>query len=308
MTTIVDGAVYRITNIRVPGSSLELAGGNPDNGTVAQIWNTNKSSQGYYNQIWVVRKLAGATPGQPDPYYFCNLRSGTCLDLRGGSSDNCTKLQGFGWDSNNTAASNINRLFWLNPKGDNVFTIINVKSGTAVDLRKGDSSNGTDVIGYCAQECNKNQLWVFQRLSLSSGEINAALSGLPLTQDTGVSHIMDKQYLCLPRGVINTIYAGTGLATTAWRQEIFDCDDFAFSMKAAVASSANKWPVRANGFALLAGFIVATKPNSCHAFNWFYLHGEDEADGKGRLEFFEPQRGRWDVNGFGYTDGHLVIY
>jgi len=57
---------------------------------------------------------------------------------------------------------------------------------------------------------------------------------------------MDKQYLCLPRGVIDTIYAGSGLATTAWRPEIFDCDDFAFSMKSAVSRTANTWPVRAN--------------------------------------------------------------
>lgn len=95
-------------------------------------------------------------------------------------------------------------------------------------------------------EGNKNQLWVFQRLSLSAGEVKNALDGLPVTKNTGVDHIMDKQYLCLPRGVINTIYAGTGLATTAWRPEIFDCDDFAFAMKSAVSKSANTWPVRAN--------------------------------------------------------------
>lgn len=81
MSSIVNGAVYRITNVKVPGSSLELEGGSPTNGTVAQIWATNKNSAMYYNQVWVVKRMAGAIPNKPDPYYLCNARSGSMSSL-----------------------------------------------------------------------------------------------------------------------------------------------------------------------------------------------------------------------------------
>lgn len=44
------------------------------------------------------------------------------LDLDCGKPTPGAKLQGWRWGTDNTAATNINRLFWITYKGSNCFT------------------------------------------------------------------------------------------------------------------------------------------------------------------------------------------
>ncbi|KAF7118883.1 hypothetical protein CNMCM5793_008519 [Aspergillus hiratsukae] len=229
---IQSGAVYRLTPKSASQLRLELSNGDPANGTQAQGWG-EQDDYAFYNQVWLLTK-------SPQGWWrFVNLRSGTNLDLSTGSSANGTKIQGW------ATYDNDNQKWFITDAGNGYWKIANKGTGTVVDLAGGGTASGTHVQGW--QDIpNDNQKWSFERVSRTPDEIQAVLTANPLTAPTQFKHYADANYLLLPKRVRDAIYRASGIRNNfRWRSEVFDCDDFAFTFKAAVAKDGNDW-IRAN--------------------------------------------------------------
>ncbi|KAA8906648.1 polyporus squamosus lectin [Sphaerosporella brunnea] len=279
---IQNGAVYWITSKASPNLRLELSNGDPSNGTQAQGWQ-QMTDYAFYNQMWLVELVDGGY------WTFRNLRSGTCLDLNGGNPGNGTKVQGWVAMDNN-----YNQHWAIIQLGGAYWKIKNRGTGTVIDLSGGGNSNGTKIQGWQDMANNPNQAWLFTRMTRTPTQIQALLAQNPRVAPVQFPSYADANYLNLPINLWNLIYAESMIAQNFhWRSEIFDCDDFAFTLKAAVAKHGNDW-VRADGTAILCGFMFGRKPNGAHAYNWCLT------DSLNQVTFIEPQNGTWSVDAFGY--------
>ena len=102
------------------------------------------------------------------------------------------------------------------------------------------TSTGTKVQGYQYVDTS-NQRWELRRVSRSASNIQALVRANPFTPDGFRSYVQDGlynpfffsiifilrllliRYIVLPPNLRQDIYNSTGLSTTRWRKEIFDC-------------------------------------------------------------------------------------
>ncbi|OTA99445.1 carbohydrate-binding module family 13 protein [Hypoxylon sp. CI-4A] len=155
----LDGAIVTFFNYGT-GTVIDLAGGGKDNetGVIGYQFHTGK------NQQWRLH-VTDATDPNNLKWVIRNVASQTNLDLYQGGKENGTKITGWGGSEANT--TNDHQLWHLVPaaaaQGYQVLKIQNAGTGTFVDLKDGNSANGTEIFGW-ADAGNNNQLWRVLRI------------------------------------------------------------------------------------------------------------------------------------------------
>ncbi|KAJ7727990.1 hypothetical protein DFH07DRAFT_969990 [Mycena maculata] len=104
----------------------------------------------------------------------------------------------------------------------------------------------------------------------------------------------DGLYLVLPQERLLKILNNSGVPKKTWRDQIFDCDDFAMVFKAEVGKWGDK-TFKADKFAILCGIMFGTKGKEGHAYNWT-LDSKD----LNTVIFFEPQTGEFSRNAWNW--------
>jgi len=161
------------------------------------------------------------------------------------------------------------------------------------------SLTGTKAQGWARTDVPQ-QRWTLLRVSRSGADITNLIEGNQYIGPTFNSYLSDGLYIVPPQSVRDAIYNGTGLSSTTWRTEIFDCDDFAFAAKAAVSLWGNS-NLRANGCAILFGLMFGENASGAkHAYNWY------PSPDFSSIIFFEPQHGNEMVNP-GYN-GYFSVF
>ncbi|KAK0489678.1 Moa, A lectin from the mushroom marasmius Oreades in complex with the trisaccharide Galgalglcnac [Armillaria luteobubalina] len=266
--------IYRIHNAGVP-VVMDLFNGSSADNTKITGWQFGEAIN--WNQLWLIEPV----DGKSDTFTIRSLIAGTYMDLFGGRSDNRTPI--LGWHRTGT-----NQEWIIKHSADHrSYKMKNYASGTFADLYSGNSSNGTQICGWRGSfnDTHSHQCWFFQRMSLSSAEIRSIIGRNPQLSRYYTSYQVDAEYLILPRYLWQEIWESTGLRNKNWRKVIFDCDDFAQVMKAAVA----QWGTdkcRADGFSIFCGLMFGRSqrnPRDGHAYNFTI------SDDHSRVLFFEPQ-------------------
>lgn len=92
---ILDG-VYVIRS-KATGTVIDLSAGNSGNEAVIWSWFALPMEHHYFNQNWWIERV-----GVGNRYTIRNVRTNTYMDVAGGRSENCTRVQGY--QKNDTAA------------------------------------------------------------------------------------------------------------------------------------------------------------------------------------------------------------
>ncbi|KAK0187511.1 Moa, A lectin from the mushroom marasmius Oreades in complex with the trisaccharide Galgalglcnac [Armillaria mellea] len=290
----ISRGIYQIENVGVP-LAMDLHNGSSADGTAINGWGFGDGTKLNDNKLWLVEPVTD----KADTFTVRNLIAGTYMDLYGGSSADQTPI--YGWHRTGL----LNQQWVIKHSADNQsYKMMNVESGTFADLYNGGSTDGTRIYGWGGtfNTSGPHQCWKFRRLSLSSAEVRMVIKKSPYLDTDYKGYQADGLYLILPRYHWQEIWNTTGLRNKKWRNKIFDCDDFALAMKAAVAEWGNdKW--RADGFAIFCGLmfgISQTNPNDAHAYN--FTISEDH----NRVVFFEPQTNEF-MDNIGYN-AYLAFY
>ncbi|KAK0494141.1 hypothetical protein EDD18DRAFT_1464589 [Armillaria luteobubalina] len=285
--------VYRIHNAGVP-VVMDLYNGSSADNTKITGWKFGEAIN--WNQLWLVKPV----DGKADTFTVRSLIAGTYMDLFCGKCaryhlfSTCNFLFFSGRSDNRTSiigyhkTGNTNQEWIIKHFADNKsYKMKNHASGTFADLYSGNSSKGTQICGWEGgfNNTHSHQCWFFQRMSLSSADIRNIIGRDPQLSRYYTSYQVDAEYLILPRYLWQEIWESTGLRNKNWRKEIFDYDDFALVMKAAVA----RWGAdkcRANGFSIFCGLMLGRSqknPGEGHAYNFTI------SDDHSKVLFFEPQ-------------------
>jgi len=166
MTTPLPSGVYVIRHVATQ-TVVDLSAGSSDDNTPVQAWHFLNFDDVYaYDQFWYILRV----PGRSYPTYTINnLKSGTVLEIAGGSSDNGTQAQC------SAAITDLNdphiiKQYWLfDNQSSNTYAIMNTDSGTTLDLSNGGSADGTKIQGWQFQPGNTNQVWAFERRTNPEG-------------------------------------------------------------------------------------------------------------------------------------------
>ncbi|KAJ7892407.1 Moa, A lectin from the mushroom marasmius Oreades in complex with the trisaccharide Galgalglcnac [Mycena leptocephala] len=285
--SLPDG-VYSISNAKAE-IVLDLNGGNSANRTTIHAW----EKRGFDNiwslyQLWLVQ----AVEGSPNVYSLRNLRGGSFMDMSF-DSDPSGKANGnivYGYEGGGEKHDQpYENQKWELIKDGVFYKLRNVVGKTFLDLSNGNADNGTRIQTWEAAtpENEMNQLWSFERRSRSAAEIRTALANNPYTQADFKSYAVDQIYFILDRA-FHTQLRNANLKDFSWRNQIFDCDDFAWVHKAGVA----KWGaenIKADGLSILCGFMAGYSENAGHAYNWTL------SDDLWSILFFEPQNGQFSA-------------
>nr|3PHZ_A Chain A, Ricin B-related lectin [Cerioporus squamosus]3PHZ_B Chain B, Ricin B-related lectin [Cerioporus squamosus]5MUA_A Chain A, Ricin B-related lectin [Cerioporus squamosus]5MUA_B Chain B, Ricin B-related lectin [Cerioporus squamosus]BAC87875.1 Ricin B-related lectin [Cerioporus squamosus] len=234
------------------------------------------------NNLWLIEPV-----GEADTYTVRNAFAGSYMDLAGHAATDGTAIIGYrptGGDNQKWIISQINDVWKIKSK----------ETGTFVTLLNGDGGGTGTVVGWQNITNNTSQNWTFQKLSQTGANVHATLLACPALRQDFKSYLSDGLYLVLTRDQISSIWQASGLGSTPWRSEIFDCDDFATVFKGAVAKWGNE-NFKANGFALLCGLMFGSKSSGAHAYNWFVERGNFST-----VTFFEPQNGTYSANAWDY--------
>ncbi|CAE6426454.1 unnamed protein product, partial [Rhizoctonia solani] len=192
-----------------------------------------------FYQLWYIEPIQ--VPAL-DTYSVRNLAHGSYLCLDSGSNANGTRVQGW----NTVTCSNEQWRIRQVPDSD-AYRIQNVTSGTFADLLSGGAghSRNLPIVGWAGaweNNTNHHQLWCLKKTSLPREEIRELLTCYPSIQEKFFTCFADGEYFILHPETIQRIWAESelGQKNYHWRREIFDCDDFAYVLKAEVT----KWAAR----------------------------------------------------------------
>ncbi|THH11325.1 hypothetical protein EW145_g720 [Phellinidium pouzarii] len=262
--------VYFIANIRSP-VRIDLAQGNSQDKTRVVAW-----SKYDMTQTDNIR------------YTFRNLRGGTYMTLDSDAFQDDVPIYG------QNRGGVTGRQEWLIRKTQEGYKIGNTISKTFVDLYYGGGSD-TKITGWRSDwnTFNVNQSWTFELVSQTHAEVDDAIWRNPILRPEFQSYQSDTVYLILTQKALNVIWNESGLKGMKPQDQIFDCDDFAFVFKAAVAQWGNS-TIHTDGFAILCGILFGVKdgPNlDVHALNWSISNSN-----KQQVVYFEPQNGQFNIN------------
>ncbi|KAI0664074.1 Moa, A lectin from the mushroom marasmius Oreades in complex with the trisaccharide Galgalglcnac [Cubamyces menziesii] len=279
MTFNKDG-IYRIEHAHV-AVRIALAAHSSEDGTPVIAWNVNDD---YLDHMWLIKSV----PDEPDTYTIRNTVAGSYMDLSASSAEDGTPIIGF---HKTDPGENQKWIIKKETSGTGYWKIQNKASKTFVDLLDGGSSDGTKIVGWQGSWEDGpppgHQHWTFSPQSLLGHEVHTILKANPYLRQDFKSYLADGMYLILSRERLQDIWRNSELPSRHWREEIFDCDDFAFVYKSAVA----KWgdeQFKADGFAIVCGVMFGTRVHEGevdgHAYNWV-VNPEDHS----AIVFFEPQ-------------------
>ncbi|KAK0222942.1 Moa, A lectin from the mushroom marasmius Oreades in complex with the trisaccharide Galgalglcnac [Armillaria nabsnona] len=273
--------IYQIRNADVP-VAMDLHDGSSDDGTAITGWQIGEGSDFSWHQLWLLEPVYRKT----DTFTVRSLIAGSYMNLAtNNSSNNMTPIIG-------VCRTGTNQEWIIKHSAGNqsCYKMKNYATGTFADLHTGGSSNGTPIYGcqgsdFHVRDNNFHQCWLFKRMSLSSEELKKIIEKNPHLARNYKSDQDDREYLILPRNLWGEIWNSTGLRDKNRRREIFDCNDFALVMKAAVAQwGTNKW--RADGFAVFCGLMFGrsqSNPREGQAYNFTI------SDDHSGVVFFDPQ-------------------
>ncbi|THH26414.1 hypothetical protein EUX98_g7776 [Antrodiella citrinella] len=239
-----------------------------------------------YHQLWFVQAVSDASvPPYDTQYTIRNLRSGTYMDLAN------TTPYANGATLIGRARGGASQHWFIRPDQAGTMRICNCVTETYIDLNEGISSKGAvisgwDWVGY--GQPRYNQLWNFERVSTSSKEIRQRLEDFPsICKELQVLR-PDGIYLIVPPAIIQNIHSQNGLGPSRCKRGLFEEDDFAFVLKAAIATWGDQ-NLRADGFGLHCGiiFVDTEKDQRGHAVNWTLSSHRADAS----LLLVEPQDG-----------------
>ncbi|PBL04449.1 Moa, A lectin from the mushroom marasmius Oreades in complex with the trisaccharide Galgalglcnac [Armillaria gallica] len=270
--------IYQIRNAGVP-VAMDLHNGSSVNRTAIAGVQIGEGSDFSWHQLWLLEPVSRKT----DTFTVRSLIAGTYMDMSDGSRDNNIPI--IGWHRTGTNQE------WIikHSAGNQSYKIKNYATGTFANLHTDGSSNGFPIRGYQGSDFhvrdnNFHQCWLFKRMSLSSAEIKRIIGRNPHLVGNYKSYQIDGEYLILPRNIWGEIWNSTGLRDKNRRREIFDCNDFALVMKAAVAQwGTNKW--RADGFAIFCGLMLGRSQSNPKERAYNFTISDDHS----RVVFFDPQ-------------------
>ncbi|PBK62820.1 hypothetical protein ARMSODRAFT_562283 [Armillaria solidipes] len=276
--------IYIIHNADVP-LSMDIDCGSSADGTKILGWHDDNFN---WNQLWLVEPVDGKT----DTFTVRSLVAGTYMTLAGGSSANQTPITG----ERRNSGSHAPRQEWIikrsMDKDKESYKMKNYASGTFIDLYHGGKSNGTPIYGWKGDfkthgQYSWHQYWTFRRRSLSSAEIKKIIMGNKFHLNKSYkSYQVDGEYLILPQNIWEEIWLNsTDLSSKKRRREIFDYDDFALTMKAAIA----QWGAKkcdADGFSIFCGLMLGRSQKSPREGRAYNFTISDDHSG---VVFFDPQ-------------------
>ncbi|KAK0494132.1 hypothetical protein EDD18DRAFT_1107627 [Armillaria luteobubalina] len=257
----VSRGIYLIHNAGV-SVAMDLYGGTKITG-----WKFSDTTINW-NQLWLVEPVNG----KADTFTVRSIISGTYMTLSEGNPASGTPIFGY------HKTDNTNQEWIIKHSADEELRIGNIFPELIVLLAfaalfKGDPSNGTPINGWKNasgfDDTQLHQCWFFRRMSLSSAVIKTIIGENACLAHKYETYLVDRD---------------STLPNMKWRQQIFDADDFALVMKAAVAQwGADKF--RADGFAIFCGLMLGnsqTNPSEAHAYNFTV------SDDHSKVVFFEP--------------------
>jgi len=152
MPHFLDGKTVTFTNYG-SGTVIDLNHGSSADQTPITGWHDNSGD----NQRWALKQV-DTKYGLP-VFLLRNVQSNTAMDLLSGGTGNGTEISG--WWVGPETNPNQNWFIFSGDQQFNVVMIVNVGTGTCVDLRDGSSNNGTPISGWAggASVNNSHQLW-----------------------------------------------------------------------------------------------------------------------------------------------------
>ncbi|KIJ30840.1 carbohydrate-binding module family 13 protein [Sphaerobolus stellatus SS14] len=226
-------------------------------------------------QLWLIEPVSG----EADTYTVRNLCGGSYMDL---SIFHSTKSNSQKWVIRKEST---NGQSW-NWRYISLFHI---------------SSKSLRILIQRYLQWHNHQQWMFDIQSRTASEVHASINNCSYISRDFESYLSDALYLILPRQKIQSIWQNSGLGNKAWRNNIFDCDDFATVFKGEIAKWGNQ-TFKADGFAMLCGMMFGRQATGAHAYNWFV----DSTD-KSKIVFFEPQNGTYADNAWVYA-GYFGLF
>ncbi|KAJ7448054.1 ricin B lectin domain-containing protein [Mycena latifolia] len=210
-----------------------------------------------FNQLWLVKKT---TSGH---YTIQNLRGGTYMDLKGGDNANGTQI--CGCDPGGPAGEPSTNQQWKIILAGGFYRIRNAEAQTYVNLYRGGTKNGTNIVGWEHTTARSDELWKFERRSVATEDIISALRGNGRRLDDIHSFRKDDIYFVVPLALLSEIYYTIGLGSMQTRRfEMFEDDTYALTYKTGVAIWCEE-NIKVD-FSLLFGFIGGIDSGS--GFNW----------------------------------------
>lgn len=117
----------------------------------------------------------------------------------------------------------------------------------------------------------------------------------------GKAILIDSQYYCPTPAELHRMLLELGKDKTKYRADVYDCDDFAFTFRAKIATWWNKQGHTKPLAVAVIGAVVRFEDGKVggHAFNGIFL-------ANGRLVLIEPQAGR-AVSGWRILNAYFFI-
>ncbi|KIJ39841.1 carbohydrate-binding module family 13 protein [Sphaerobolus stellatus SS14] len=285
--------IYKISS-RYYSVRIALQGGSNVDSTSVVAWGTSDERD---EQLWLIEPVSG----EADTYTVRNLCGGSYMDLSAAADG--TSITGF----HSTGSNSQKWVIRKESTNGQSWKIQNKATQTFADLSWGGTSNGTVICGWQGAWSDTNgqshQQWMFDIQSRTASEVHASINNSSYISRDFESYLSDGLYLILPRQKIQSIWQNSGLGNLAWRNDIFDCDDFATVFKGEIAKWGNQtFKADVSGFAMLCGMMFGRQATGAHAYNWFV----DSTD-KSKIVFFEPQNGTYADNAWGYA-GYFGLF
>ncbi|KAG1858036.1 hypothetical protein DFJ58DRAFT_782578 [Suillus subalutaceus] len=286
--------IYYIQNKDIPGV---LSPGIPQTKFatlhVKQPWSGSSDSRRAFPQLWLVDP---SSSNLGIVYTIRNLSSGKYLTSRNGSSvviDDPTHTTTDYWTitSHPLGYYRITNFEWKKSIGgqnpNHYYTILGQNRNERWDLGKPLSCSGAEID---------------RILNVLRGPANPTLDLQRLKGYTTTTGL----YLIPSRGIFEEIRLAAGIEKTNFRNELFDCDDFAFEFKAAVAA----WftdKIGIDGIAIFCGIMFEEyldntgNPVTGHVYN--FLLSDDHS----QLQYYDPQDGNPPVRAPQYQSGRIFL-
>jgi len=279
--------------IEVPDGSTKVS--------VAAGVASKRQDVGWFDQAWLAEQSFDQKKEGKDtlPYTLRNIRSGTYLQAGTKLADGTTELE---MAARNTSPKFMKSQAWYITNDGGFARIKNVRTGQVIELSQTLDGTTARITLKDNDPTNQGtQTWAYERVSRSAADISSAMRDNAHMPNKGIEYQgTDATYLNLPPLVLEQVWRSTGLGSGSlvWRNQIFDCDDFAFAAKSAVSRWAAE-NLKCDGFTILFGitFGERTLNNKVerHAYNW-YLNWRNLKD----VVFFEPSTGEDSTHGWSY--------
>lgn len=271
--------LYFLANKRTR-TLLDLNCGNPAPGTLVIAYQKNTDAH-VGNQLWILKQ-----DGLDGTYTLRNFQGGTFLELGGGTREN-----GSGTSCSERVINGQNRSnqeWRVEEHEPHHYRLRCSRTDTFLEVAGGKSSNGAHVT--CSEatgECD-HQLWCFESVSRTSGDIKALFESWKPSIVPRLLHPYGdlSQYFVLPVDLRKEIWQNTNLLRQPIRPHLFDYDDFVILLKNSITVWArDRFQADVRGYSVLFGIIYGEANKGPRAYNW-YLSADMCS-----LVFFDAQSG-----------------